>query len=338
MLSTPLCDDWGFRLPIWNAGMGGGLAGAELAAAVSEAGGFGVLGMGGLPEPAIRAQIARTRQLTDRPFGVNIIMPLVTDQEQIRCVLDERVAALVLFWGDPAPWVEPARAAGTKLVVQAGSVAEARAAAGAGVDAVMIQGVEAGGHVRSSTSLSVLLPSVVDAVRPLPVIAAGGIADGRGVAAALALGAQSVSLGTRFLCSAESTAAYKDEVVAARAEDTVLTTLFDVGWPDAQHRVLRNRAMSEWVADGSPPTGERPGEGETVGTMPVAGQAVELPRYAVFPPLEGFAGDLGLTALYCGESCALVDDVRPAAEIVARLAEDAVAAGGGAATAGSASL
>jgi NAD(P)H-dependent flavin oxidoreductase YrpB (nitropropane dioxygenase family) len=319
-MSTPLCRDLGVRLPIWNAGMGVGIAGPELAAAVSNAGGLGVLGMGGLPEPLIRAEIARTRGLTDQPFGVNIILPLVEDEAQILCTLDEAVPVLVLFWGDPAPYVERAHAAGTRLVAQVGSVDQARAAADAGVDAVMIQGVEAGGHVRATTSLSILLPAVVDAVAGLPVIAAGGIADSRGVVAALALGAQAVSLGTRFLCSTEANAVYKDRVVAANAEDTYFTTLFDVGWPDANHRVLRNDAIRDWEAAGSPASGQRPGEGETIGKLPIAGQVIDLPAYAVFPALEGFSGDLERTALYCGESCSLINDIRPAADIVADLA------------------
>ena len=149
MLTTPFCDLVGIDVPILNAGMGGGLAGATLAAAVSKAGGLGVLGMGGLSTPATREEIRRLRSLTDEPFGVNLIMPLM-DAQQIDCCLDEEVPVLVLFWGDPEPYVERAHAAGTKVVVQAGSVDEARAAAGAGVDAVIIQGVEAGGHVRSS--------------------------------------------------------------------------------------------------------------------------------------------------------------------------------------------
>jgi NAD(P)H-dependent flavin oxidoreductase YrpB (nitropropane dioxygenase family) len=318
-MSTPLCRELGVRLPIWNAGMGAGIAGPELAAAVSNAGGLGVLGMGGLPEPLIRAEIARTRTLTREPFGVNIIMPLVEDEGQILCTLDEAVPVLVLFWGDPAPYVERARGAGTRLVAQVGSLGQARAAADAGVDAVMIQGVEAGGHVRATTSLSVLLPAVVDAVPGLPVIAAGGIADSRGVAAALALGAQAVSLGTRFLCSTEANVAYKERVVAASASDTYFTTLFDVGWPDANHRVLRNDAIRDWEAAGSPVSGQRPGEGETIGKMPIGGQEIELPAYAVFPALDGFSGDIERTALYCGESCTLVNDIRPAADIVADL-------------------
>lgn len=324
MLTTDLCRQLGVSLPIWNAGMGGGLAGPALAAAVSNAGGLGVLGMGGLPEPVVREQVRELRQLTDGPFGVNIILPLLGgDDAPIECCLSERVPVLVLFWGDPAPYVDRAHAVGTKVVVQAGSVEEARAAAAAGVDAVMIQGVEAGGHVRSTTSLSILLPAVVDAVAPLPVIAAGGIADGRGVAAALSLGAHAVSLGTRFLCSDESRAAYKDRVVAAGAEDTYYTTLFDVEWPDAAHRVLRNKIVRDWEAAGRPASGQRPGEGEIAGQMPVGGQTVELPRYSVFMPMEGFEGDLDYSVLYCGESCSLVQDVQPAAEIVRTLAADA---------------
>ena len=273
--------------------------------------------MGGLPTPAIRESIRQLRALTDRPFGVNLIMPLM-DEEAVACCLDEGVPVLVLFWGDPGPYVADAHRVGTKVVVQCGSVEEAWQTAAAGTDAVMIQGVEAGGHVRGTTALSVLLPATVEAVAPLPVIAAGGIATGRGVAAALQLGAQSVSLGTRFLCSEESRAAreYKQRIVAATAEDTVHTKMFDVGWPDAAHRVLRNAAVREWEAAGSPPVGERAGEGEIIGKMPVAGETVDLPRYGVFMPLDGFEGDLEHAVLYSGQSCALVDDVLPAARIV----------------------
>lgn len=326
MLSAEFCETFGTTVPIWNAGMGGGLAGVELAAAVSNAGGLGVLGMGGLPAEAAREHIHLLRERTSKPFGVNLIMPLM-DEEAVQCCLDEAVPVLVLFWGDPAPYVERAHAAGMKIVVQLGSLAQAREAAAAGVDAIMVQGLEAGGHNMATAPLSVVLPATVDAVRPVPVIAAGGIADGRGVAAALALGAQAVSLGTRFLCSVESRAAkaYKERVVHASAEDTYYTTLFDVGWPDAPHRVLHNKTVSSWQAAGSPATGQRPGENEIVGTMPVAGQHVELPRYSIFMPMEGFEGDIDDQVLYCGQSCTLVHDVVPAAEIVQTLADDAAA-------------
>lgn len=328
MLHTDLCDRVGVALPIWNAGMGGGLAGVDLAAAVAEAGSLGVLGLGGLPEPLVREHIRQLRARTDRPFGVNLIMPLM-DDETVQCCFDERVPVLVLFWGDPAPYVERAHAAGTLLVVQVGSAEQARQAAAAGVDAVMIQGLEAGGHNRGTAPLATVLPVVVDAVAPVPVVAAGGIADGQGVAAALAQGAQAVSLGTRFLASDESLAldAYKQRIVQATREDTLLTTLFDVGWPDAPHRVLRNATVTAWEEAGSPPPGERPGEGDTVGTMALAGARVPLPRYSISMPTVGFEGDLEDQVLYCGESCAAIHDVRPAADIVRDLVRDAEAAG-----------
>lgn len=306
MLTTPLCDMFGTTVPIWNAGMGGGLAGVDLAAAVSEAGGLGVLGMGGLPAGLIADHIRQLRARTDRSFGVNLIMPLMNDAA-VQCCLDERVPTLILFWGDPAPYVERAHAVGTKVVVQVGSVAQARSAAGAGVDAVMVQGVEAGGHNRATEPLTTVLPAVVAAVAPTPVIAAGGIADGRGLLAALDQGAQAVSLGTRFLCSEESRAApaYKDRIVQARAEDTLLTTAFDLEWPDAPHRVLHNRVTGAWQEAGSPRVPER--------------------RHSISMPMTGFAGDLEDQALYCGQSCSLIEDVRPAAEIVRTLVDDAEA-------------
>jgi nitronate monooxygenase len=328
MLKTPLCRQLGVEYPIFSVGFGGGMAGPELAAAVSNAGACGVLGMGGVPAPYIAKQVKRLRELTDKPFGVNIILPLL-QEGQIEVCLDERVPVLVLFWGDPRPYVEEAHRRGTKVFIQVGSVEEAQAAAAAGVDAIIAQGVEAGGHVKSTTALSTIVPAVVEAVKPVPVIAAGGIADGRGVVAALSLGAQAVSMGTRFLCSEEARVvrAYKERVVKSKAEDTVYTYLFDVGWPDAAHRVLRNKAVDEWEAAGRPASGRRPGEGDIIGTTLMIDIPLEVPRYGVFPPMTGFTGDLEHAALYAGESCNLVHDIKPAAQIVrdvVREAEDVI--------------
>jgi len=324
MLKTALCRQLGIEYPIFSVGMGGGMAGPELAAAVSNAGACGVLGMGGLPAPYIRQQIQHLRTLTDKPFGVNILLPLL-QEGQIETCLDEKIPILVLFWSDPKPYVEEAHRRGTKVFIQVGSVEEAKAAAAAGVDAIIAQGVEAGGHVKSTTSLSTIVPAVVEAVKPVPVIAAGGIANGRGVVAALSLGAQAVSIGTRFLCSEETQVvrAYKERVVRSKAEDTVYTFLFDVGWPDAAHRVLRNKAIDAWEAAGRPATGQRPGEGDVIGTMSMAETTVEVPRYAVFPPMPGFTGDIEQTALYAGESCSLINDIKPAAQIVRDLIGEA---------------
>ena len=168
MLTTSLCRRLGIAHPILSAGMGGAIAGVDLVAAVSNAGGLGVLGMLALPAPVIRDSIRRVRALTDRPFGVNLVLASIQGDEISTC-LEERVPVLVLFWGDPAPYVAEAHARGTKVIAQVGSVPEARAAASAGVDAVMVQGVEAGGHVRGTTALSVLVPAVHAAVQPTPI-------------------------------------------------------------------------------------------------------------------------------------------------------------------------
>lgn len=339
-LRTPLCDTLGIDVPILSAGMGS-VAGPDLVAAVSEAGGFGVLGVSGASPEGVRNRIESTRALTGRPFGVNVIIDedgwatSKEDRELVRAeivsAIDEQVGAVVLFWGDPAPFVDLAHEKGVPLLVQVGSLAEAEGAAGAGVDAIIVQGVEAGGHVRGTTSIWELLPAVVAAVSPLPVLASGGIGDGAGVARAMRLGAQGVSLGTRFVASDESAAhpEYKQRIVESDAKDTVYTEdLYDISWPGAPTRTLRNRTFDEWDAAGRPSPGHRPGEGTSVGLLRMpSGETFELPRYAgAGSPLAGFEGDFDYPAMWAGESVEVVNDVRPAGEIVRRLAEDAAAA------------
>jgi NAD(P)H-dependent flavin oxidoreductase YrpB (nitropropane dioxygenase family) len=333
MPHTALCDLLGIGHPILSAGISAG-AGPELAAAVSNAGGLGVVGMSGFPPDLLRERVAATRALTDRPFGANVILddrgdPELAEATHERChvLIEERVPLLVLFVGDPAPYVEPAHSAGVKVAVQIGSPDAARRAADAGVDLVLVQGVEAGGHVLARTGLFVNLPTTVDAVAPLPVVASGGIADGRGLAAALVLGAQGISLGTRFLASEEAYVRedYKRRVVEAGAESTFYSEdLFDVWWPDVPHRVLKARVFEEWDAAGRPPPGERPHEGEPIGVYdsPVRGP-VEVPRYATFMMTPWFEGDLELGPIWAGESAALVNEILPAGEIVRRIAAQA---------------
>jgi nitronate monooxygenase len=318
---TELCRTLGIEQPILCAPMGGGIAGPELAAAVSNAGGLGLMGLIAVPPPIVAELLARLRALTAKPFGAGVILDVPGFEEQIPICLEARIPVLVTFWGDPKPWVADAHARGTKVIAQIGSVDEAVAAARAGVDAVIAQGVEAGGHVRGTTPLAELLPPVVAGVKPLPVIAAGGIADRAGVQRALEAGAQAAMLGTRFLASEEANvdAVYKRRIVEARAGDTVLTKLFDIGWPNAPHRVLRNRVVREWEAAGRPESGRRPGEGTIVGHVTLGGQRLEVPRYDTTPPMPGFEGDPEDWCLYAGESSALVNDIRPAAEIVKEL-------------------
>src|ERR671937_2151587 len=338
-LRTPLCRELGIEYPIFNAGVGTA-AGPELAAAVSNAGGFGVLGASAYLPDAIRDLVARTRKLTNRPFGLNIIIvedeaPSASDDDravlhqQISAAIEERVAVLVLFWGNPAPYVKQAHDNGVKLMIQVGSVDEARAAAAAGVDAVIAQGVEAGGHVRGTTTIWTLIPAIVESIKPLPVLASGGIGDGAGLARALQFGAQGVSLGTRFVASNEANvhAAYQQRIVKATAADTVLNYVYDIWWPDAPSRTIRNKTIAEWEAAGRPPSGQRPGEGTSIGKRRNAQSAVmEWPRYAIGVATPDFDGDIEYAPLSAGESCSVVNDVKPAAEIVADLVRDAQAA------------
>lgn len=278
--------------------------------------------------------ISQVRDRTTRPFGVNIIIdePDFTDEDkailrqQVSAAISEKVAAVVLFWGDPAPYVEEAHRGGVRLIIQVGSVDEAKAAAAAGVDAVIAQGVEAGGHVRGTTSIWTLLPAVVEAIKPVPVLASGGIGDGAGVARAISLGAQGVSLGTRFVASDEFLGhpAYKRRIVEGTASDTVLNELYDVWWPNAPHRTLRNKTIAEWEAAGRPPSGKRPGEGTSIGRRRIAaGEMVEWPRYAIGVAPPDFDGDIEYAPLWAGESCSVVNDIRPAGDIVRDLAREA---------------
>ena len=246
MLKTPLCRTVGIQHPIFCAGIGPA-SGSNWVPAVSNSGACGVLGTASLPGKFVRTQIHRLRDLTAKPFGVNLVLPLLR-KGQIEACFDERIPILVLFWGDPTPYVEEAHRRGIKVFLQVGSVIEAVAGAEAGVDAIIAQGVEAGGHVKGTTALSVLLPTIVDAVKPLPVIASGGIADGRGLVAALSLGAQGISIGTRFLASAEAHAseAYKypgraGERRRHRAHGAVQSRVAERAAPGPSH--IRDRAL-----------------------------------------------------------------------------------------------
>jgi nitronate monooxygenase len=329
-LRTPLCDQLGIEHPILSVGMGQA-AGPELVSAVSNAGGFGVLGMSGMDPEEMRRVIGRTRELTGRPFGVNLIIDEEDPEDrefllaQVAAAAEE-AAAIVLFWGDPLPYVDAAHRRGSKVLIQVGSVEEAKSAAKAGVDAVIAQGYEAGGHVRGTTSIWELLPETVEAIKGVPLLASGGIGDGEGLARALQLGAQGVSLGTRFVASDEAWLhpGYKQRIVQATAADTVVNELYDVWWPNAPHRTLRNKTLAEWEAAGCPPSGERPGEGTPIGRKSTpTGEAIDWPRYAVGTAPPDFDGDLEYAPLWAGESVSVVNDVKPAAQIVRDLVAEA---------------
>lgn len=323
MLETAFTRLFGLRYPIMQAPMGS-VSSPELVAAVSNAGGMGMLACVGLPPELIRQQIRQVRALTDKPFGANLLLP-VYQPGQVEACIEEGVPLLSLFWGDPTPHVRAAHQAGIKVMIQVGSAEEAQAAKAAGVDLVIAQGVEAGGHVRGTTTTMVLVPRVVDTVKPLPVLATGGIADGRGVAAVLALGAAGAALGTRFLATNECAAhpEYKRRVLAAGAAETFYSSLFDIGWPDAPHRVLRNATVRDWEQAGRPASGARPHEGEFIGEIRFGEMSMPVPRYAAFPASIGFQGSVDHAALYAGQSCELVNELRPAGELVAEIGRQA---------------
>ncbi|MER8384330.1 nitronate monooxygenase [Mesorhizobium sp. M0959] len=318
---TPLTRLLGIRHPIVSAPMGRASR-PELAAAVTNAGGLGGLGFSWDSPQRIEELVGAVRRLTDdAPFLANFV--LEWDQHQrMETALSAGARIVSFFWGDIAPYMDRAKAAGALVVHTVGTPEEARRSIDLGVDILVAQGNEAGGHVWSQLSTMVLVPLVADVAGKVPVLAAGGIADGRGLAAALMLGASGVWLGTRFLASTEAAchADYKRRLIEAAASDTIETTLFDGGWPDAPSRVLRNRTVEAWEAVGHPESGSRPGEGEEIGRTP-DGNPVR--RYSFASLLSGGQGEIDDFAIYAGESVGLVHEILPASDIVRALIEDA---------------
>jgi enoyl-[acyl-carrier protein] reductase II len=318
-MHTRLTERYGIEHPVVLAGMGL-IAMPPLVAAVSNAGGLGTLGGLGtplVPPGALRRLIRATRSLTDRPFGVNFITPLAT-AEHIDVCIEERIAVVSFHLGDPPElFIARLRGAGVPAWMVVGSAASARAAIRAGAAAVIAQGSEAGGSNRSVASALTLVPAVVDAVAPVPVLAAGGVADGRGLAAALALGADGVWVGTRFVASREANAHvdYKRRIVDATEGDTAITTAFQ--GPERLRRpvrTLRNRVVRDWGARVTPPPAPDPPE--RIGLTEWDGQPFPLYRYSTMLPTPETVGDFDEMCLPAGESAGLIRDVRPAADIV----------------------
>lgn len=325
--STPLCELLGISVPVVQGAIGNATC-PRLAAAVSNAGGLGMLALSWSSLDEVRSAIRETRALTDRPFGVNLVIDF-PQQERLAVCLDEGAPVVSTFWGDPSPYREAiARGAAVHLHTVS-SAEQARVAADVGVDVVVAQGWEAGGHVGGMVTTLTLVPSVVDAVGSVPVIAAGGIADGRGLAAVLALGAQGVWVGTRFLLAEEANVhdEYRRRVIAAVETDTVWSRLFDGGWPNAPHRVLRNSTVSAWEERGRPERPHRPGESEVVAWR---ADGSPLERYWFDEPDAMTTGDVEALPLYAGQGAALVHGVSSAGDIVRDLVAGARDAVGGA--------
>jgi NAD(P)H-dependent flavin oxidoreductase YrpB (nitropropane dioxygenase family) len=313
MIRTKFCDLLKIDHPIALGGMGSIYAPA-LVAAVSSAGGLGAMGCHNLKPEQVRAGMAAIRERTNKPFGVNFLL-FDLREDSFATALELRPPVVAFAWPRPeqdlAPFIARAHDAGSKVTFMAGGVPEARRAVAAGADVIIAQGTEGGGHVGWQASLP-LIPMVVDAVAPVPVLAAGGIADGRGLAAALALGADGALLGTRFLASEESPlhANFKQAIVDADGHDTLLSELPDLAagkvWPGAMSRSKRNGFIDRW-----------------------AGREWALRRDQAMALADVQAarqrGDINEAPLSMGQDAGLIHDIPPAAEIVGRIAREAEA-------------
>jgi nitronate monooxygenase len=310
MIQTRFTALVGCAVPIQQAGMGN--ARRELAAAVSGAGGLGMLG--GVMQPAelLAEEVDAARRDSGGPVGVNFLMPFL-DRAAVEATAT-RARVIEFFYDDPdEELVKIVRSSGALAAWQTGSSEEARAAEQAGCDFVIAQGVEAGGHVRGTTGLLPLLDEVLDAV-DVPVVAAGGIGTERGMAAALAAGADAVRVGTRFLAAEEADvhASYAQALVEARPEDTLLTEAFSTMWPNAPHRVLRSCVTAANAL-----------EDEFAGEIEQAGHRQPVPRLAPPAPGRTATGRIDAMALYAGQSVGAVQRLQPAETIVRDLAQGA---------------
>jgi NAD(P)H-dependent flavin oxidoreductase YrpB (nitropropane dioxygenase family) len=313
---TRFCATFGVQFPIIQAPLGPNISGVELASTVSEAGGLGILQAQLASPDMMRSKIREIRQRTKKPFGVNFILRFPSEHLLDIC-LEEGVPVISFFWGDPAPYVRRCHAAAARVMHQVGSIDAARQAADVGVDLIVAQGVEAGGHVAGSVSTLSLVPRIVDVVRPTLVAAAGGIADARGLLAALQLGAEAVAMGTRFLATPEANIhpRYRSRLLVADTGDTVVSTLFGQEWPDAPHRSLRTALVEEWLARDGTDEARRPDQ-PAIGETRIANHLVPLKRFMGFPPCAAAVGDIDQMCLAAGQSVGLVNDVQPAADIL----------------------
>ncbi len=256
---------------------------------------------------------------TSGPFFVNFALsfePVAFD-----AVIEAGVPAITFSWGANRDLIGRAHSKGVDVGIQIGSVQGAEAAVSMGADFILCQGIEAGGHVQSTTSLATMLPQVVESSKNVPVYAAGGLSTGDDIRWAISKGAAGVMLGTRFVATKESSAhpSYKNALVASSGSDTVYTVCFDGGWPLAPHRVLRNKTLDAWEAAGCPPAGKRPGEGDLVARYPTGKEAR---RYDFYEPRSSFGDvDIDDLCLYAGTGCGEIEDIPGAGELTNRLWE-----------------
>lgn len=307
---NPLMRRLDLTLPLVQAPIGGPCS-EGLVAASAEAGALGMLPVSWDRPETIAARVAAVRARTAGTFGANLVLEW-PQRARLEACLEAGVRVISTFWGDPARLSPAIKDAGAVHLHTVGSVEEARRAADAGVDVVVAQGVEAGGHVRGTIGTLALVPAVVDALGDVPVVAAGGVADGRGLAAVLALGAQAAWVGSALLVAREAGThpRYRARLLDASTDDTVLGVIFDGGWPDAAHRAL------------STPTALTRSDRAAIGTRPDGGV---VRRYDDFAPTSGTTGDVEAMALYAGQGVGLIREEADAATILRTMAQQASA-------------
>jgi len=325
-IETRFTREYGVEHPIALAPMAFVGTAPRLAIAVCQAGGVGSLAAGPLPAEVVRGLIQAVRGATDRPFNVNFISILV-DEAQIQACLDERVPIVSFHWGHPPQdFIVRLRDVGIKVWEQVGSVEAAKQAVEAGVDLIVAQGSEAGGHNYGDLPTFVLVPTLREALGSTPVLAAGGVATGRQVAAALALGADGVLVGTRFVASEEAFAhaVYKHRLLAAEGTGTRLTSVYG---PDLPHfnpmRVLDVGLAHEFAGreDSAPKDLESQ---PVIGTMKLGGEQVPLRRFTSFVPTPDTEGDIDELPFLAGQGVGLIHEVLPVSRIIGNLMTEAV--------------
>ncbi len=297
-----ICDLFGIEHPVIQGGMAW-LGTAELVSAVSNGGGLGIIGAGNAPPSWVREQIRATRERTDRPFGVNIMLMSPFVEEVMEVILEEGVPIVTTGGGNPGVYISRFKEAGIKVMPVVSSVALAKRLERSGADALVAEGMESGGHIGETTTMA-LVPQVVDSVA-IPVVAAGGIGDGRGLAAAFSLGAQGVQMGTRFVCAEECIvhANYKRKLIEARDRATMVSG-YSTGHPV---RCVENRMTRQFLA------------------LEKAGASVEeLERFGQGKlELAALEGDVEDGSVMAGQICGLIKEVKPAAAIIKEIVEEA---------------
>ena len=316
--ATAFMAAFGLKYPIVCAGMGGS-ASYELAIAVSNAGGFGAIGTGtSMAAEVVRDRVTRVRTGTKNVFAINYL--LAFDPVTLPVALDAGVPVVQFAWGIPrAEAVSAVRGAKAKMGIQISNVDGARRALDLGSDYLICQGTEAGGHVQALSPLYDTLLAVLAEAKDVPVLAAGGIANGAHIRRALMAGASAAVLGTRFVATREALGhdEYKTALTRAKDTDTVLTICFQDGWSNAPHRVLRNKTIDMWEAAGCPPPGNRPGEGDVLTTNVVTGAPKR--RYSIGGPVATDRGAIEELPHWAGMGVNAIRDIPSASDLVPRL-------------------